>query len=109
MLTCIRRRQVRIFSRNCTDYHTYADLMRPFVNELVDAEDCILDGEMVAWDSHKSAYIPFGHNRVRASCHRWSCCCYPSCLPCACRLFSRNKPTTATLLSTWYACTSCWA
>jgi len=56
--------QVHIFSRNCTDYADYAEIMRRYVLQLVDAEDCILDGEMMAWNEDEKRYNSFGHNRV---------------------------------------------
>ena len=40
------------------------------VSVQIDAEDCILDGEVVVWDSDNEAFVRFGSARVS------ECLCY---------------------------------
>ena len=54
-----------MYSRKCTDYSMYGEQLRREILENVDADQCILDGEMLAWDSSTQCYIPFGKNKVR--------------------------------------------
>ena len=58
---------LRLFSRNGTDYTPhYGDALQPYFMKSFCAEECILDGEMMGWDSDDMAFVPFGSNKTVA-------------------------------------------
>ena len=57
---------MKLFSRNAVDYtHTYGSLI-PFLQKNVEADACILDGELVVVDKKTLAIQPFGLNKCVA-------------------------------------------
>jgi DNA ligase-4 len=72
---------VLMFSRNCNSLIDYANVFQKEFNECILADDVILDGEMMAWDSDMGCFLPFGQNRTVVleqqemghSAHKWMC------------------------------------
>ena len=70
---------VTMFSRNCNSLIDYANVFQTVFQENILAEDAILDGEMMAWDSDLGCFLPFGQNRtvvheqqeMGTDSHRW--------------------------------------
>jgi len=59
---------VKMFTRNGNDYSAnYLPNMRQYIKSNILAEQCILDGEMLAWDDLTKSFIPFGTNRTIAA------------------------------------------
>lgn len=59
--------ELKFFTRNSKDFtnqHGYRDVMGPIINANVDAQTCILDGELVTWNQLTQNYGPFGMNRT---------------------------------------------
>eukprot|EP01022_Parablepharisma_sp_SALTPOND_P011968 TRINITY_DN15277_c0_g1_i1.p1 TRINITY_DN15277_c0_g1~~TRINITY_DN15277_c0_g1_i1.p1 ORF type:complete len:732 (-),score=68.46 TRINITY_DN15277_c0_g1_i1:510-2705(-) len=58
---------VKFFSRNSLNYtHIYGPKMTRIVRDNVNCRACILDGEMVVWDSKTNSIVPFGQNKTVA-------------------------------------------
>ncbi|KAF0728901.1 hypothetical protein Ae201684_013470 [Aphanomyces euteiches] len=75
-------REIQLFSRNGINYtEKYGPCISSYVNAQVRSDvDCILDGEMLVWDSIEFRYYPFGSLKTVASeqpqginPHRWMC------------------------------------
>lgn len=59
--------QIRFFTRRATDYTAqYGPVFAALLRERVRAHTAILDGEMLAWDTRREAFVPFGENRTVA-------------------------------------------
>lgn len=63
--------EVRLFSRKrkeLTDVWNYGDCMLPLARASIapDVEDCIIDGEWLAWDGEARTFCRFGANRTVA-------------------------------------------
>ena len=55
---------VKFFTRNSNNYtRIYGPKIAPTIKECVDAQACILDGEMVVWDPITQQVAPFGLNK----------------------------------------------
>ncbi len=55
---------VKFFTRNSNNYtRIYGPKISAHIKECVDAQACILDGEMVVWDTLKQQVAPFGLNK----------------------------------------------
>jgi ATP-dependent DNA ligase len=55
-----------LYSRKCTMYSTRYKHLEDTINKVMIAngvENCILDGEIVAWDTINNVAMPFGNNR----------------------------------------------
>ncbi|KAF0701368.1 Aste57867_8149 [Aphanomyces stellatus] len=75
-------REMQLFSRNGINYSDkYGPCIESYIQRQVHANvDCILDGEMLVWDSLEFRYYPFGALKTVASeqlqginPHRWLC------------------------------------
>jgi len=72
---------IKYWTRNRKDYtEKYGPSFNAVVLRNVKMKQCILDGEIIAWDDEIKRYVPFGHNRTVAkeSLHnkdakRWLC------------------------------------
>lgn len=59
--------QLKLFTRNANDYtDLYGPVLAPLIMQNVNATNCILDGEMMAWDNHTKQFVKFGHNKTVA-------------------------------------------
>ncbi|CAM9226375.1 unnamed protein product [Chrysoparadoxa australica] len=58
---------VKLFTRNRVNYtEKYGHLVKDLICHNINAENCILDGEMCSWDVASKRMVPFGHNRTVA-------------------------------------------
>mgnify|MGYP000923069239 CR=1 FL=1 len=56
--------EIKMFSRNGKDYsHIYKELV-PLLKENINADACILDGEVLVLEKGSLNMVPFGMNRV---------------------------------------------
>lgn len=62
--------QVNFFSRNFFDHQEYEHGMKNIVVDNVLAERCILDGEMLVWDTSTNRFADFGSNQEIAKAAR---------------------------------------
>lgn len=54
-------KEIKIFSRNCNDVtDLYGDKLIPIIQQYVKVSRCILDGELLVWDSISNQYEAFG-------------------------------------------------
>ena len=62
------QKSIDFYTRNCKDYSDTYAVMAPHVRECLryPEMDCILDGEMLAWDNELKSVIDFGENRTVA-------------------------------------------
>jgi len=59
---------VKFFTRNSNNYtRIYGPKISQHIKDNVDAQACILDGEMVVWDNEKKQVAPFGLNQKVAT------------------------------------------
>ncbi|KAN0022290.1 hypothetical protein ACTFIU_004466 [Dictyostelium citrinum] len=59
--------QVKYFSRNSNDStYIYGSMFTPIVKESILAERCILDGELIVWDSISQRFEDFGNLKTLA-------------------------------------------
>jgi ATP-dependent DNA ligase len=65
MLIHKRGDDVMVFSRRTNRYPEYAECLAPIIRTSLDCTSCILDGEMMAWDSTDERFVDFGANRVQ--------------------------------------------
>jgi len=59
-----------MFSRKGLDLNQlygYGRAFNDIINQHMQCESCILDGEMMAWDTVEKCYVPFGGNRAAAA------------------------------------------
>lgn len=63
MLVHIEDGEVLLFSRNGTDYTDYYLPLAEIIKSSVTVPSCVLDGEVMAWDSESESYIAFGANK----------------------------------------------
>jgi len=73
MVFHVRRGVVTIQTRNAKWYsNVYSPVIAPAVRRAICGYDvdCILDGEIIAWDNQKKEVIPFGNNRTVAKVRR---------------------------------------
>lgn len=54
---------VRYFSRRSVEFTFYYQQFTDHILQNVQAEECILDGEMMVWNREKNAFNEFGNNR----------------------------------------------
>jgi len=58
--------EIRLFSRNSldlTDRFGYGKVLLPIALRCIKCDSCILDGELVSWNSETESFEPFGTNR----------------------------------------------
>jgi ATP-dependent DNA ligase len=59
---------VKFFRRNSNNYtRIYGPKISQYIKDNVDAQACILDGQMVVWDNEKKQVGPFGLNQKVAT------------------------------------------
>jgi len=53
--------EIKMFTRNVTDYTDMYKDIQPYIKQAVgEGTECVLDGEIVAWDPEKKIYTEFG-------------------------------------------------
>lgn len=59
---------IRLFSRNAVDYtYLYGKALKDVIEEnVLDVQACILDGELIVWDTNNDRPLPFGKNKTVA-------------------------------------------
>ncbi|XP_009359940.2 DNA ligase 4 isoform X2 [Pyrus x bretschneideri] len=62
--------EVHYFSRNFLEHSEYAHAMSDIIVENVLADRCILDGEMLVWDTSSNRFAEFGSNQEIAKAAR---------------------------------------
>eukprot|EP00743_Colponemidia_sp_Colp-15_P010678 GILK01011788.1.p1 GENE.GILK01011788.1~~GILK01011788.1.p1 ORF type:complete len:977 (-),score=171.66 GILK01011788.1:53-2941(-) len=63
----MRGDEIKMFTRNSNDYTPhYGPQMRDILRKQIKLSACILDGEMLAWDTRDEVYLPFGNNKTVA-------------------------------------------
>jgi DNA ligase 4 len=63
MLVHIEDGEVIMFSRNGTDYTEFYAPLADIIMRNVTVPNCILDGEVMAWDNDAESFVPFGGNK----------------------------------------------
>jgi DNA ligase 4 len=63
MMAHVMDGEVMLFTRNGTNYTDFYTVLGDIIKRNVTVKSCILDGEVMAWDSEKEAFIPFGANK----------------------------------------------
>ncbi|KYR02618.1 DNA ligase IV [Tieghemostelium lacteum] len=59
--------QIKMFSRNCNDStYIYGDLFIPVIKECLLPDKCIIDGELIVWDSISQRFEDFGKLKTLA-------------------------------------------
>lgn len=67
MLCHKRGETFHLFTRNCRDYtHAYSGALKEHFLEAISVENCVLDGEILSWNSELGCMVPFGSNRTVA-------------------------------------------
>lgn len=59
---------IRFFSRNAVDYtYMYGKALKDVIEDnIIDVQACILDGELIVWDTNNDRPLPFGKNKTVA-------------------------------------------
>ncbi|EFA81882.1 DNA ligase IV [Heterostelium album PN500] len=59
--------KIKLYSRNSNDCtHIYSKLLNPIIKECVTVENCIIDGELLVWDTIVQRYEEFGKLKTLA-------------------------------------------
>ncbi|QHO07044.1 DNA ligase [Arachis hypogaea] len=62
--------EIHFFSRNFLDHSEYAHAMSEIIQQNILVDRCILDGEMLVWDSSLNRFAEFGSNQEIAKAAR---------------------------------------
>ncbi|XP_010545385.1 PREDICTED: DNA ligase 4 isoform X2 [Tarenaya hassleriana] len=62
--------EIHYFSRNFLDHSEYAHAMSDLIVRNIEADKCILDGEMLVWDASLNRFAEFGSNQEIAKAAR---------------------------------------